>query len=77
MCHEDRTEWEFGFCDEHGLVEFGKGKIYVLKNIWTFFIKHKKVCLKIKFFIKENGKLSSLFGKFEKQVEDLENKLKT
>ena len=35
-----------------------KERGYVFEDIWTFSIKQKRVYLKMKFSIKENGKLS-------------------
>ena len=40
-----------------GLLSLEKERVYVLEDIWTFFIKQKEVCLKMKFSINENGKL--------------------
>ncbi|KAG5414350.1 hypothetical protein IGI04_001917 [Brassica rapa subsp. trilocularis] len=56
VCHEDEAKCEFGFRDVCGLAELEKERSYVLEDIWTFSIKQKGVCLKIKFSINENGK---------------------
>lgn len=40
------------------LLSLEKDRGYMLEDKWTFSIKQKRVCLKKKFPIKENGKLS-------------------
>lgn len=33
VCHGNGGELEFGFCDEHGLAQFGKKKEYMLEYL--------------------------------------------
>ena len=42
-----------GFVMCVGLLSLEKKRRYVLEDIWTFSIKQNRVCLKMKFFIKE------------------------
>ena len=54
-----------------GLLSLENEREYVLQDIWMFSIKQKRVCLKMKFSIKDSGKFPYLY------LENLESKLKT